>query len=73
VNLFGLTEAGSLIHVIQSPSEADSQSNSVETSIPIGRPISNCQVYVLDEKMRPVPVGCVGELFVGELDQLCFW
>jgi amino acid adenylation domain-containing protein len=36
-----------------------------ETLPPIGRPIDNVDVLVLDETMRPVPPGAPGELYIG--------
>ncbi|UWY30341.1 amino acid adenylation domain-containing protein [Flavobacterium sp. TR2] len=32
--------------------------------IPIGRPISNTQVYILDEALKPLPIGATGKLYV---------
>jgi amino acid adenylation domain-containing protein len=34
-------------------------------SVPIGRPLAHSTVYVLDERMQPVPPGVTGHLFVG--------
>lgn len=34
-------------------------------NIPIGKPILNTQVYILDQELRPVPAGTTGELFIG--------
>src|SRR5262249_36056604 len=33
--------------------------------VPVGYPISNTQVYILDHNLRQVPIGKTGELFVG--------
>ena len=58
-NLYGPTEAA--IDVTHWECERESE----QKIVPIGRPISNIQVYMLDEQLEPVPIGVTGELYIG--------
>src|ERR1700730_12378669 len=62
INTYGPSEA-SIIATAYEPA-ADSVWEA-PTSVPIGRPISNTQVYVLDRDLNPVPEGMTGELHIG--------
>ena len=58
-NLYGPSEDTTYSTYAQvRPEQADG-------SVPIGRPIANTQVYVLDGQMRLAPAGAVGELYIG--------
>ncbi|MEH2059372.1 MAG: amino acid adenylation domain-containing protein [Nostoc sp.] len=56
-NLYGPTETTIWSSVCQLESS--------ESLISIGRPISNTQIYILDQNLQPVPVGVPGELHIG--------
>ena len=58
-NLYGPTEAA--IDVTYWRCKRESQ----DRMVPIGRPIANTQIYILDRFMHPVPIGVPGEMYIG--------
>ena len=58
-NLYGPTEAA--VDVTYWTCQRDSE----RKVVPIGRPVANTQIYVLDGNMQPVPIGVPGELYIG--------
>src|SRR5262249_24793107 len=62
-NTYGPTEAS--IDVTFWVCRRECGSRSKRQRVPIGRPIANTQIYILDSHLQPVPIGVLGELHVG--------
>ncbi|MEM9218552.1 MAG: amino acid adenylation domain-containing protein [Cyanobacteria bacterium P01_F01_bin.150] len=58
-NLYGPTEAAIDVTHWHCTPEAEM------SIVPIGRPIANTQIYLLDSQLQPVPIGVPGELHIG--------
>jgi acyl carrier protein len=61
INGYGPTENTTFTCCYPIPRQLDDNLS----SIPVGKPIGNTQVYILDPYLKPVPVGVAGELHIG--------
>ena len=61
LNTYGLTETS----VLSTMYEVDVDELEENVSIPIGRPIENTSVYILDENRKLLPYGAKGEIYLG--------
>ncbi|GAA3773547.1 hypothetical protein GCM10022403_005840 [Streptomyces coacervatus] len=59
-NLYGPTETT----IWSTAARVDGSAGADDTDPPIGRPLDNTRVFVLDDALSPVPVGVAGELYV---------
>ncbi len=60
INGYGPTETTTFATTYEITSPID-----VTRSIPVGRPIANTRIYILDAHGQPVPVGVTGEIYIG--------
>ena len=61
IHMFGQTETAGIVCLHR---VADDPTDEVQ-AVPIGNPIANTEIYILDEQRRPCAVGEAGELFIG--------
>jgi Non-ribosomal peptide synthetase modules and related proteins len=57
INMHGPTETTVWSSTYQLPSDP--------FRVPVGRPIANTEIYILDHNLQPVPIGIAGELMIG--------
>ncbi|HEY6230140.1 MAG TPA: non-ribosomal peptide synthetase, partial [Pyrinomonadaceae bacterium] len=60
-HMFGQTETAGIVCLHEILDPADDEVHVV----PIGRPLANTEIYILDEQQQPTPDGTAGELYIG--------
>jgi len=63
IHVYGLTETTITSTIYKPPLRVEDQE--VWSKLPIGRPVANTQIYLLDTNLQPVPIGVPGELHIG--------
>ena len=61
INSYGVTEAT----IDSTYFESTKVNLPIDGTVPIGRPFTNTQIYILDRNLQPVPIGVEGELHIG--------
>jgi amino acid adenylation domain-containing protein len=64
-NLYGPTEAAVDVTAWNCQEHKQEAGQEPIPSIPIGRPIANTQIHILDPQGEPAPLGVTGELYIG--------
>ena len=62
-NTYGPTES-TVVSTIYEP-DASFEYSATDLDLPIGRPIANTRIYVLDKSLQPLPIGVPGEMLIG--------
>ena len=67
-----LKETGGRLYNVYGPTETaifatawECENHRLDTALPIGRPIDDTRIYVLDHDLLPAPMGVPGEVFIG--------
>lgn len=61
IHMFGQTETAGIVSLYRVPESLDSE----VYVVPVGYPIANTEIYILDEARRPCALGEAGELYIG--------
>ncbi|MDQ6651920.1 MAG: amino acid adenylation domain-containing protein [Acidobacteriota bacterium] len=61
VHMFGQTETAGIVCLYKIPAIETGKTHVV----PIGHPIANSEIFILDEERQPAPAGTAGELYIG--------
>ncbi|MGB6679645.1 MAG: amino acid adenylation domain-containing protein, partial [Terriglobales bacterium] len=62
INTYGPTETSICVTAFEPKFAA---TDDIPQNLPIGRPVANCRVFLLDQRLNAVPIGIPGELYIG--------